>query len=66
MDLLTEREKAVLLLIARGRTNKEISDDLGISTATVAFRVANCLRKLGASSRSEAVAIAMRDGHIRA
>ena len=41
-----------------GRSNQQISDDLGISVATVKTHVSNVLAKLGARSRSHAVALA--------
>ena len=59
---LTEREREVLRLIARGRTNKEIADDLVISPATARNHVSHILEKLGMRSRSEAAALAAEIG----
>lgn len=51
---LTEREDEILRLIARGRNNKLIARELGISDGTVKVHVKNLLRKLNLSSRLEA------------
>jgi DNA-binding NarL/FixJ family response regulator len=51
---LTERERAVLRLVAQGRTNKEIARQLGIAERTVEFHMGNTLRKLDLASRVEA------------
>ncbi|WP_460848972.1 helix-turn-helix transcriptional regulator [Nocardioides ultimimeridianus] len=59
---LTERETEILALVAEGRTNGEIGKQLFISTKTVSVHVSNILGKLGASGRTEAAAIARRDG----
>jgi DNA-binding NarL/FixJ family response regulator len=61
---LTPRELEVLRLLARGRQNKEIAAELGISSRTVKFHTSAVFRKLGAGNRTEAVAIAARDGLI--
>ncbi|WP_371525588.1 response regulator transcription factor [Streptomyces sp. NBC_01283] len=55
---LTPREEQVLLLLAEGFSNGEIAKKLSISNATVRTHVHNVLGKLGARSRSQAVAIA--------
>ena len=62
---LTPREFHVLRLLALGRSNRAIGDELGISEATVKVHVTRLLEKLNASSRTEAVAIATRRGLIR-
>jgi DNA-binding CsgD family transcriptional regulator len=62
---LTQREREVLERVAAGQTSKAISDDLRISEPTVKWHVAKVLKKLGAHSRSEAVAVALRRGYIR-
>jgi DNA-binding CsgD family transcriptional regulator len=59
---LTARERDVLALLARGRTNRQIGRTLFISEKTASVHVSNILSKLGASGRTEAVAIASRRG----
>jgi len=55
---LTARECEVLELMARGLTNEQIGAHLIISRATVKFHVSSILSKLGAATRTEAVALA--------
>lgn len=50
---LTEREEEVLLTVARGLTNAEISAELYVSTSTVKFHLASLMAKLGARNRVE-------------
>ena len=57
---LTEREREVLGLIARGLTNREIAAQLIISEKTAGHHVSHILDKLGMSRRSEAAAYAVR------
>lgn len=64
IEPLTSREKEVLQRMADGLANKEIALRLNISEHTVKFHVASILGKLGASSRTEAVSIGMRNGLI--
>ncbi len=59
---LTPRETEILGLVAEGRSNGEIGRQLFISTKTVSVHVSNILGKLGAAGRTEAAAIARRDG----
>ncbi|WP_262852336.1 helix-turn-helix transcriptional regulator [Mumia quercus] len=59
---LTAREQEVLEHLVEGRTNGEIASLLFISTKTVSVHVSNILAKLGASTRTEAAAIARRAG----
>ncbi|MFJ4277297.1 AAA family ATPase [Streptomyces massasporeus] len=61
---LTAREQDVLRLLALGRSNRQIGEELFISGKTASVHVSNILAKLGASSRGEAVAIAYREGLI--
>ncbi|MEM1157633.1 MAG: response regulator transcription factor [Verrucomicrobiota bacterium] len=59
---LTEREMAVLKLLAGGRSNKEIEDELSISLATVKFHIINLREKLDAADRTQAVVHAFKRG----
>lgn len=59
---LTPREQEILALVAQGRSNGEIGTQLYISAKTVSVHVSNILAKLGASGRTEAAALARRDG----
>jgi len=59
---LTSREREVLRLLAAGRSNREIAAVLFITPKTASVHVSNILGKLGAASRTEAAAIAYREG----
>jgi DNA-binding NarL/FixJ family response regulator len=59
---LTGREREVLALVAKGRTNREIAADLVISEATARNHISHIFEKLGLSRRSEAAALATRLG----
>ncbi len=59
---LTAREAEILALVAEGRSNGEIGKQLFISAKTVSVHVSNILGKLGAAGRTEAAAIARRQG----
>ena len=61
-DVLSQREKEVLLLIAKGNTNREIAAALVISEHTARNHVTHILDKLGLSRRSEAAAFAAKLG----
>lgn len=61
-DTLTPREVSVLRLVADGRTNRQIGDELFISEKTVSVHVSRVMAKLGAASRTEAVAVAYQRG----
>jgi two-component system, NarL family, response regulator LiaR len=61
-DGLTEREREVLVLIARGRANKAIAFELGVSEKTVKTHVSNILAKLGLTDRTQAALYAVREG----
>lgn len=62
---LTPRQLAVLHLVVQGKSDKEIGVALGISPLTVNTHVSRVLRKMGASSRTEAGVRALRDGLIQ-
>jgi NarL family two-component system response regulator LiaR len=57
---LTEREREVLQLVAEGHSNQQIADALVITLATVKAHISNILSKLQVSSRSEAIAYAIK------
>jgi DNA-binding NarL/FixJ family response regulator len=59
---LSAREHEVLMLLAEGAPNKVIARRLGISVHTAKFHIASILAKLGAANRTDAIAIAMREG----
>lgn len=61
---LTERERAVLALMVEGLNNTQIAGRLGVSPSTIKSHVSNILSKLGVSSRTEAVTLALRNGLI--
>ena len=61
-DALTEREIEVLQLVAQGKSNRKISDELTISETTVRGHVSNILTKLHLSSRTQAALYALREG----
>ncbi|MEV8440625.1 response regulator transcription factor [Actinosynnema sp. NPDC051121] len=53
LDPLTDREEQVLATVARGRTNREIADELHITLSTVKTHIASLMTKLGARNRVE-------------
>lgn len=63
---LTARELEVLALVAEGRTNRQIAEELFITEKTAGHHVSNLLGKLGVGSRIEAAAIAHRMGLLAA
>lgn len=64
VDSLSAREIQVLQLVADGKSNKDIGEDLGLSALTVKSHLARIARKLGTGDRAEMVATAMRSGVI--
>jgi DNA-binding NarL/FixJ family response regulator len=60
LEPLSARQQEVLRLLAQGLQNKEIAAVLGVAQRTAKFHVETVLRKLGATNRTEAVAIATR------
>ena len=63
-ELLTEREREVLQLVAEGRTNQEIADLLTLSIKTVQTHRSHVMEKLDAHDRTDLVRYAMRKGMI--
>jgi DNA-binding NarL/FixJ family response regulator len=61
-ERLTERERQIVRLLARGLSNKAIADELEITERTVKFHVSEILARLGASNRSHAVSVARELG----
>ena len=59
---LSSRENEILLLMSQGLNNAEIADRLYLSRATVKYHIGRLLSKLGAANRSEAIAIAFKQG----
>lgn len=64
-EQLTEREMEVLLLVAQGKTNQEIADELFIALKTVKTHVSNILAKLEVQDRTQAVVYAFHNGLVK-
>ena len=64
-DVLTDREREVLILVAHGRSNREIADQLYLSPGTVKSHVNRIFAKLSLRDRVQAVVLAYESGLIR-
>ena len=62
VNALTDREREVLALVAKGLSNQQIADTLVISERTARTHVSNILSKLGVASRTQAALLAIREG----
>jgi DNA-binding CsgD family transcriptional regulator len=63
-DLLSPREREVLMWLASGLRTAEIAHRMGIETVTVGYHLQRARRKLGARTREQALAIAVKAGLI--
>jgi DNA-binding CsgD family transcriptional regulator len=61
-SVLTSREEAVLQEVAKGKTNREIADTLGIAEKTVGVHVSHILAKLGCKTRTQAARFVVGTG----
>jgi DNA-binding NarL/FixJ family response regulator len=64
-EALTDREKQVFRLVAEGRSNKEVAEDLGISVKTAMSHREHVMQKLDLHNRTELVRLALKLGVIR-
>lgn len=64
-ESLTERETDVLRLVAEGKSNKEIADELVLGEKTIKTHVSSILSKLGLTSRTQAALYAVRIGLVK-
>ncbi|WP_347770206.1 response regulator transcription factor [Nonomuraea sp. B5E05] len=62
VSVLSERELRVLELIARGLSNAQIAEEVGLSVSTVKNRVSDLFAKLGVRDRAQAVIVAYEAG----
>ncbi len=63
-EILTPREREILVMLTEGKTNKDIANQLSLSEGTVRFHVSNILSKMGVNNRTEAVSLAFQQGLI--
>ena len=62
-EKLSEKERRIVELVARGRTNYEVADRLRLSHKTVEWTLTRVYRKLGVRSRTELVLLLLGDGN---
>jgi DNA-binding NarL/FixJ family response regulator len=65
LDELTAREREVAALIAQGKSNGEIADELVVSKRTVESHIASILSKLGVTNRAQIVRWAIETGLVK-
>jgi DNA-binding NarL/FixJ family response regulator len=65
LGALTAREKEVLVLVAEGKSNKDIAEHLVISERTARTHVSHLLTKMGLSSRTQAALLAIKEGLVQ-
>ncbi|HYH73813.1 MAG TPA: response regulator transcription factor, partial [Nocardioides sp.] len=65
LGVLTTREKEVLILVAEGRSNKDIAKHLLISERTARSHVSHLLTKMGLTSRTQAALLAVKEGLVQ-
>jgi DNA-binding NarL/FixJ family response regulator len=61
-NMLSEREREVLHLVADGLSNKQVAHPLSITERTVKFHMTSIFNKLGAENRAQATALALQRG----
>ena len=61
---LSPREQEVLQLVAQGKSNQEIADDLHLSESAIKYHINNLLSKLGVSDRTQATIVALKRGMV--
>lgn len=62
LDNLTKREREILILITKGRLNKEIANELNIAERTVKNHIANLFKKINVYDRTQAAVYAIKNG----
>lgn len=65
LPMLSRREREILELVSKGMSTDDVAEELGLSAHTVRTHVKNAMRKLEATTRAHAVAIALRELSIR-